>query len=114
MRNSIKYLNWKDLRPCVADLKKVYKANNADMEISYLEHAEQKCGGKYGNIFKSWRSNWDRLAIFFLYPPTLRKIIYTTNPIESYHRMVRKVTKTKGAFSSDDAILKQIYPASVN
>jgi transposase-like protein len=114
MRNSMKYLNWKDLKPCVADLKKVYKANNADMALSYLEQAEQKWGSKYGIIFKSWRSNWDRLATFFQYPPALRKIIYTTNPIESYHRMVRKVTKTKGAFSSDDAILKQIYLATVN
>ena len=114
MRNSMKYLNWKDLKPCVADLKKVYKANNADMALSYLEQAEQKWGSKYGIIFKSWRSNWDRLATFFQYPPALRKIIYTTNPIESYHRMVRKVTKTKGAFSSDDAILKQIYLATIN
>jgi putative transposase len=114
MRNSMKYLNWKDLKPCVADLKKVYKANNADMALSYLEQAEQKWGSRYGIIFKSWRSNWDRLATFFQYPPALRKIIYTTNPIESYHRMVRKVTKTKGAFSSDDAILKQIYLATVN
>lgn len=114
MRNSMKYLNWKDLKPFVADLKKVYKANNADLALSYLEQAEQKWGSKYAVVFKSWRSNWDRLATFFQYPPALRKIIYTTNPIESYHRMVRKVTKTKGAFSSDDAILKQIYLATVN
>lgn len=114
MRNSMKYLNWKDLKPCVADLKKVYRANNAGLALSYLEQAEVKWGNKYSVIFKSWRSNWDRLATFFQYPPALRKIIYTTNPIESYHRMVRKVTKTKGAFSSEDAILKQIYLATVN
>jgi len=113
MRNSMKYLNWKDLKPCIADLKKVYKANNADLALHYLSQAEEKWG-KYSIIFKSWRSNWDRLATFFQYPPALRKIIYTTNPIESYHRMVRKVTKTKGAFSSEDAILKQIYLATVN
>lgn len=114
MRNSMKYMNWKDLKPCVADLKKVYKANNADLALSYLDQAQEKWGNKYAVIFKSWRSNWDRLATFFQYPPALRKIIYTTNPIESYHRMVRKVTKTKGAFSSEDAILKQIYLATVN
>jgi transposase-like protein len=114
MRNSMKYMNWKDLKPCVADLKKVYKANNPELALSYLDQAQEKWGSKYGVIFKSWRSNWDRLATFFQYPPALRKIIYTTNPIESYHRMVRKVTKTKGAFSSDDAILKQIYLATVN
>lgn len=113
MRNSMKYLNWKDLKPCVADLKKVYKANNADLALSYLTQAEEKWS-KYSIIFKSWRSNWDRLATFFQYPPALRKIIYTTNPIESYHRMVRKVTKTKGAFSSEAAILKQIYLATIN
>src|SRR3569833_492191 len=114
MRNSMKYLNWKDLKPCVADLKKVYKANNVDMASSYLEQAEEKWGIKYAVIFKSWRANWDRIVTFFQYPPALRKIIYTTNPIESYHRMVRKVTKTKGAFSSEDAIVKQIYLATVN
>lgn len=114
MRNSMKYLAWKDLRTCIADLKKIYKANNLEMALNYLKQAEEKWGTKYGVIFKSWRSNWDRLTNFFLYPPALRKIIYTTNPIESYHRMVRKVTKTKGAFSSEDAIVKQIYLATIN
>lgn len=76
MRNSMKYLNWKDLKPCVADLKKVYKANNADLAWSYLTQAEEKWGSKYSIVFKSWRSNWDRLATFFQYPPALRKIIY--------------------------------------
>jgi putative transposase len=114
MRNSMKYIGWKDLKPCVADLKKVYKANNAEMGLVYLKQAEEKWGGKYGVIFKSWHTNWERIATFFQYPPALRKIIYTTNPIESYHRMVRKVTKTKGAFSSEDAIVKQIYLATIN
>jgi len=114
MRNSMKYLSWKDLKPCVADLKKVYKANNVEMASNYLNQAEEKWGSKYAVIFKSWRANWDRIITFFQYPPALRKIIYTTNPIESYHRMVRKVTKTKGAFSSEDAIVKQIYLATIN
>lgn len=114
MRNSIKYLLWKDTKACVADLKKVYRANNEEMGLHYLVLAEEKWGIKYPSIFKSWRNNWNRLANFFRYPPTLRKIIYTTNPIESYHRMVRKVTKTKGAFSSEDAIIKQIYLATIN
>lgn len=114
MRNSMKYLSWKDLRPCVTDLKKIYNANNAEMALTYLKQAEEKWGMKYGVIFKSWHTNWDRIITFFQYPLALRKIIYTTNPIESYHRMVRKVTKTKGAFSSEDAILKQIYLATIN
>lgn len=114
MRNSMKYMVWKDLKACVRDLKKIYKANNEDLALYYLDQAEEKWGSKYGVVFKSWRNNWPRLANFFQYPAALRKIIYTTNPIESYHRMVRKVTKTKGAFSSEDAIVKQIYLATVN
>lgn len=114
MRNSMKYLSWKDLKECVRDLKKVYNAINGDMALHYLDEAETKWKHKYAIIFKSWRSNWDRLAKFFDYSKGIRRIIYTTNPIESYHRMVRKVTKTKGAFSSEDAIVKQIYLATIN
>ncbi len=84
------------------------------MGLHYLDEAEKKWGNKYGVIFKSWRSNWERLSRFYAYTPAIRRIIYTTNPIESYHRMIRKVTKTKGAFSSQDAIVKQIYLATLN
>lgn len=114
MRNSMKYITYKDLRACVKDLKKVYQANNEEMGLVYLQQAEETWGKKYPAVFKSWRENWDRLASFFNYPGPIRRIIYTTNPIESYHRMVRKVTKTKGAFSSEDAIVKQIYLATIN
>ena len=79
------------------------------MGLHYLAEAENKWSGKYAVVFKSWRANRDRLSLFFAYTPALRRIIYTTNPIESYHRMVRKVTKTKGAFSSEEAIVRQIY-----
>jgi transposase-like protein len=114
MRNSMKYISDKDVRLVVNDLKLIYKANNIDMAKHYLEEAEMKWGDKYKIIFKSWRNNWDRLTCFFQYPPDLRRIIYTTNPVEGYHRMVRKVTKTKGAFTSEDAIIKQIYLATMN
>jgi len=114
MRNSMKYISWKDLKPCIKDLKQIYKAVNEQMGLHYLDEAEKKWGDKYAVIFKSWRSNWERLSRFFAYSPAIRRIIYTTNPIESYHRMVRKVTKTKGAFSSEDAIVKQIYLATIN
>jgi transposase-like protein len=83
------------------------------MVLHYLDEAEKKWGDKYGVTFKSWRNNWDRLSCFFVYSPAVRRIIYTTNPIESYHRMVRKVTKTKGVFSSEDVIVKQIYLATI-
>jgi len=114
MRNSIKYITDKDIKPMVKDLKKIYKAINADMAKHALQEAEQKWAPKYAVVFKSWNTNWDRLINFLKYPPALRRIIYTTNPIESYHRMVRKVTKTKGAFPSEDAIVKQIYLATIN
>jgi transposase-like protein len=114
MRNSMKYLAYKDLKACVKDLKQIYKAVNAQMGLQKLAEAETKWGSKYPNIFKSWHANWDRLSRFFDYTQSIRRIIYTTNPIESYHRMVRKVTKTKGAFSSEDAIVKQIYLATIN
>jgi transposase-like protein len=114
MRNSTKYINWKDLKKVIVDLKKIYRAVNESMGLHYLKEAENKWSSKYEIVFKSWRSNWDRLATFYKYPTALRRIIYTNNPIESYHRMVRKVTKTKGSFSSEDAIVKQIYLATVN
>ncbi len=114
MRNSMKYITHKDIREVVKDLKEIYTALNADMAEYYLKQAEQKWGDKYKAVFKSWNTNWDRLTNFFKYPPALRRVIYTTNPIESYHRMVRKVTKTKGAFNSEDAIIKQIYLATIN
>ena len=114
MRNSMKYMSENDTKPMVADLKKVYKSINEDQARHMLSLAEEKWGDKYKAIFRSWHNNWDRLTNFFKYPPALRRIIYTTNPIESYHRMVRKTTKTKGAFVSEDAIVKQIYLATIN
>jgi transposase-like protein len=114
MRNSMKYIVWKDQRSLTADLKKVYNALDKEEGYFYLEEAEAKWGKKYPAIFKSWNTNWERLSCFYKYPKALRKIIYTTNPIESFHRMVRKVTKTKGSFSNENAIIKQIYLATIN
>ena len=110
----MKYISDKDLKPMVRDLKIIYKALNADLASHYLQEAEQTWGTKYAIVFRSWHNNWERLTNFFRYPPALRRVIYTTNPIESYHRMIRKVTKTKGAFNSEDAIVKQIYLATMN
>lgn len=114
MRNSMKYMSEKDRKPMTRDLQKIYKASNIDMAQFYLKEAALNWEGKYKIIFKSWNNNWDRLTNFYKYPPALRRLIYTTNPIESYHRMVRKVTKTKGAFTSEDAVIKQIYLATMN
>ena len=98
----------------ITDLRKIYTALNSDAAEQCLILAEEKWGKKYNIVFKSWRANWNRLINFYKYPPALRRVIYTNNPIESFHRMVRKVTKTKGAFTSENAIVKQIYLATIN
>lgn len=114
MRNSMKYVTYKDLREVVKDLKEIYRAPTEQKGLEALDIAEEKWGKKYPAIFISWRKHWDRLSNIYKYGPELRRIIYTTNPIESYHRMIRKVTKTKGSFSSENAILKQVYLAIMN
>lgn len=114
MRNSLKYVASKDMKEVAADLKAVYGAGTEESGLHCLDLAEAKWGAKYPAIFKSWKTHWPRLSAFYKFPAALRRVIYTTNPVESYHRMVRKVTKTKGAFSSEDAILKQIYLAVMN
>jgi putative transposase len=114
MRNSLKYVSNNDIKPIIKDLRKIYTALNEKLAHQYLLQTEEKWGHKYSVIFKSWNNNWTRLTNFYKYPPALRRIIYTNNPIESYHRMVRKVTKTKGAYTSENAIVKQIYLATIN
>jgi transposase-like protein len=114
MRNSIKYASHLDVKPLVKDLKKIYTALNEQAAAQYLVQAEEKWGKKYKVIFRSWNNNWVRLTNFYKYPPALRRVIYTNNPIDSYHRMVRKTTKTKGAFTSENAIVKQLYLATIN
>lgn len=114
MRNSAKYCTYNDLREVMKDLKAIYKASTEQLGLEALATAELKWGKKYPSIFKSWHKHWDRLANLYKYTPQLKRIMYTTNPIESYHRMIRKVTKTKGAFSSENAILKQVYLAIQN
>lgn len=114
MRNSAKYVSYKDLRKVMADLKLIYQASDEQQGRAYLESAENEWGKKYPAIFTGWHRNWSRLATIYQYRNELRRLIYTTNPIESYHRMVRKVTKTKGSFASENAILKQVYLAIIN
>lgn len=114
MRNSAKYVTNANLREVMKDLKAVYQAPTEEKGLDALELARAKWDKKYPAIFRSWDKNWDRLANIYKYAPDLKRLMYTTNPIESYHRMVRKVTKTKGAFSSENAILKQVYLAIRN
>ena len=114
IRNSMKYIPWNNQREFLKELKLVYRANSLEVALHQLDQMEKKWGKKYPVVFKSWRHNWDRLTQYFKYPEPIRKLIYTTNTVEGYHRMVRKVTKSKGAFTSDMAMLKLVYLATLN
>lgn len=109
IRNSKKYLAWKDIRSFMAELKGVYQARDIEKAEHNLDQLEKNWGKKYPAVIKSWRKNWEQLSTYFQYPEPIRKVIYTTNIIESFHRQLRKVTKTKGAFTSDDALMKLLY-----
>ena len=114
IRNSMKYIPWKHYKEFMKDLKKVYQAASIELAEHQLDELDKKWGEKYPVVIKSWRTNWARLTQYFKYPEAIRKIIYTTNTVEGYHRMVRKVTKTKGAFTSDMAMMKLVYLATLN
>ena len=114
IRNSSKYLSYKDLKAFKADLKSVYKAPTEDVALAELDNLEEKWGDKYLIAIKSWRNNWDELSTFFKYPPEIRKIIYTTNAMESYNRQLRKVTKSKSIFPNDESLLKILYLATID
>jgi putative transposase len=113
IRNSIKYIPWKNSREFLKDLKQVYKASSLELAEHNLDILEEKWGKQYPLVIKSWRTNWVRLSQYFKYPEPIRKLIYTTNTVEGYHRMIRKVTKSKGAFTSDMAMLKLVYLATI-
>jgi len=109
IRSSTRYVSYKDVKQFIADLKPVYKAPTEETALSALDEFEAKWGGKYPLAVKSWRVNWNELSTMFKYPPEIRKLIYTTNAIENFNRQLRKVTKTKSAFVSDDALMKSLY-----
>ncbi|WP_341280738.1 IS256 family transposase [Paenibacillus sp. FSL H8-0537] len=114
IRNSTRFVSYKDIKKVTADLKPIYKAVNEEMALLELDRFEETWGTKYPLIVKSWRNNWDELATFFKYPAEIRKIIYTTNIIESYHRQPRKVTKGKSIFPTDESLLKMLYLATMD
>jgi len=114
IRNSLKYISYKEQKAFMVDLKTVYQAATKEAAELALDTLEEKWGNKYPVVIKSWRSNWEKLSTYFKYPPDIRKLIYTTNTIEGYHRQIRKVTKNKGAFTSDMALLKLAYLATQN
>lgn len=114
VRNSLKYVASKDQKVFMKDLKKVYQAVNKSQAETELINLEERWGNKYPIVIKSWNTNWDKLSAYFQYDEQIRRLIYTTNPVEGFHRQVRKVTKTKGAFPNDMALLKLIYLATEN
>lgn len=114
IRNSLKYVASKDQKVFMKDLKKVYQSPTKSQAETELLNLEEVWGQKYPVVIRSWNENWEELTTYFQYDQQIRKLIYTTNPVEGFHRQVRKVTKTKGAFPSDMALLKLIYLATEN
>lgn len=112
VRNTIKYVASKDCKAVMVDVKLVYRAVSKEVAEEHLDALEEKWGKKYPIVIKSWRNNWHKLSTFFKYAADIRRLIYTTNTIEGFHRQIRKVTKTKGAFTNDMALLKLVYLAS--
>lgn len=114
IRNSLKFVSHKDSKQFMEDLRTVYQASNKQVAEENLDSIETAWGKKYTAVFKSWHNHWENLSTFFDYPQEIRKVMYTTNIIEGFHRQVRKITKTKGAFNSDMALLKLVYLATTN
>jgi len=114
IRNSVRYVNWKDRKQLCADLKTIYKAATTELAETALEAFAQKWDEKYPTISQMWRRHWENITPFFDYPADIRKAIYTTNAIESINRSLRKVIKTKGAFPTDASIMKIFYLALEN
>jgi transposase-like protein len=109
IRNSMKYVASKNQKAFMADLKPVYKALTKDAAEEALDELENRWGSLYPIVIKSWRTKWENLSVYFKYPEDIRRVIYTTNAIESIHRQFRKLTKTKGAFPNENSLLKLLY-----
>lgn len=109
IRNSLRYVGSKHHKAFMADLKPVYRAATLTLAEAALDELEVKWGDQYPLVIKSWRNNWPTLSAYFKYPAEIRKAIYTTNAVEAVHRQFRKLTKTKGGFSSESALLKLLY-----
>lgn len=111
IRHSLRYVNWKQRKVIAADLKRIYGASTlSEAELALSEFAD-KWDEQHPTISLSWRNNWERLSVFFDYPPEIRKVIYTTNAIESLNASLRKITKTRRSFPTDDSVMKILYLA---
>ena len=114
IRNTTRFVSYKDIKALMADLKKVYAAIDEPTALSELENFDEKWGNKYPKIAISWRDNWANLSTYFKYPQEIRTLIYTTNAIEGFNRQLRKVTKNKGIFPTDDRLIKMLYLAMMD
>ena len=114
LRNSSKYVSYKDIKALMADLKAVYAATDESSALEALEIFAEKWDSKYPRISQSWRSNWANLSTYFKFPQEVRRLIYTTNTIEGFNRQLRKVTKSKSVFPTDDSLLKMLYLAMID
>ena len=112
IRSSTRFVSYKDIKPLMADLKKVYTAVTEDEALEHLMTFKENWGKQYPSCVKSWEDNWDILSTFFAYPPEIRKIIYTTNIIEGLNRQFCQITKNKPSFTNDDSLRKMLYLAS--
>lgn len=111
IRYSTRFVSYKDIKPFMVDLKLVYQAPTEEIALQQLESLDDKWGKKYPSTISSWRNNWAELSTYFKYPSELRKLIYTTNSIENFNRQLRKVTKSKTIFPTDDSLFKMLYLA---
>jgi putative transposase len=114
IRNSVKFVSYKDIKAFCADMKEIYSAPNEDAALEAFKNFSDKWSGKYSYAIKSWEANWNELSTMFKFPQEIRTLIYTTNPIESYNRAIKKITKTKGTFPTDDSLIKLVYLATVD
>ena len=114
LRNSSKYVSYKDIKALMADLKRVYQAVDEQSALAALDDFAEIWDKKYPKISKSWRENWANLSTYFKFPEELRRLIYTTNAIEGFKRQLRKVTKSKAVFPTDDSLLKMLYLAMLD
>ena len=114
IRNTTKFVSYKDIKPLSADLKRVYAAVDEQTALSELDNFDEKWSSKYPKIAISWRANWANLSTYFKYPEAVRTLIYTTNAIEGFNRQLRKVTKNKSVFPTDDNLLKMLYLAIID
>ena len=114
VRHSLNYVGWKQREEVAADLQTIYRAATREEAEGRLEEFSEKWGSQFPTIARSWRLNWERVAPFFAYPADIRKVIYTTNAIESVNMSLRKIIKNRGSFPTDEAALKLLHLALQN